>query len=741
MIIFYDLILIDNENILSKTHSERRGRLDDLITIIPGRAELVMQEDIYFSSPDAPKQLQRSLAHAFTQRWEGYVLKPSDEPYFSFGQHPIGSFPGCWIKLKKDYITGLGDTADFAVIGAGYDAVEAAKKGVKNMTWTHFHIGCLRNKGDVIRFDAKPSYIVVDTFNQSIQKHDLETLNQLGKFRASALGSTEALEAFEVRIEPGLPCKMDVVFREPFVFEVMGSGFDKPPNRNYFTLRFPRVLKIHWDRDFKDTVAFDELQEMADEARRVPVEHPSQEDAAWIERLERADKAKNNPMACWENSQDFSGESLELPSTLKSQSPSRRTHKTAVAPFVRMDTTEMLPTERRLARGEVSSQPSSQRSSTTVATSASSLATPPPSSPVMTREESREHLVRPLLDMSTENPRKRASAESSSEGTRHPTKKHRPSTPLHSRQRSKNAQQSTSIFTMRDVTNVSRQLWPAAKVKLTEQTHQMPTSALPLVRKLAVGTETGSYMGKQSKGAVPFPSSFQETTTSERSDTMPPSSPPTSLQPVQEEHPEPVPADVRALTSLQPPQEEPPEPVTADVAALTSLQPAQEKPPQTAPANVPAPRPRPHTSRLPVLSECQVLLSPCVAGMPYLTEDLLPFYSAAYRLVSDYTSQTAALEAKIPLTPTMPGNEVLVLVECERLQATADVLQSLSPLVKHEKKRFVFWDWRLLSRMRSEGGRRDAYGNCFVARMDWDEERGTVFIQWLKGKGTKESGS
>lgn len=698
MIIFYDLLLINNENILTKPHRERRRRLNDLITIIPGRAELVMREEIYFSSPDALKQLQRSLAHAFTQRWEGYVLKPSDEPYFNFVQHRTGGYPGCWIKLKKDYITGLGDTADFAVIGAGYDAVEAAKKGVRNISWTHFYIGCLRNKEHVVRFGAKPSYIVVDAFNQSIQKHDLETLNQLGKFRASDLGSAEAMEAFEVDIEPGLPCKMDLIFREPFVFEVMGSGFDKPPNRNYFTLRFPRVLKIHWDRDFKDTVGFDELQEMAADARRAPVEHPSQEDAAWIERLEGADKTKNNPMACWDDSQDFLQDSLELPSTSKLQSPSGRSHKAAAAPFVRMDTQEMLPTERRLATGEISSQPSSERSSTTVATSARSLATPPPSSPVMAREERRKQPVVPLNGVPTANPRKRAFTETSSQDALHPTKRHRPSAPPpRSRQRSSDAPQTKS--TAKDVINASRQLRLGANVTSMEQSKRMPSSALPLVRKHGVGIEVGTRMSKQTKKAAPASSSFQETTASERSNTMPLSSPP---------------------PSLQPPQEGPHKPV---------------------PAEVPAPKPRPHTPSLPVLSECQVLLSPCVAGMPYLREDLLPFHSATYRLASNYTAQAATLsDENVPLIPPLSGNEVVVLVECERARATADLLKALLPLVKHEKMPFAFWDWRLLERMRTPEGRTEAYGNCFVARVEWDGARGAVVIRWLRGKCAEEQG-
>jgi DNA ligase 4 len=44
------------------------------------------------------------------------MLKDCDNPYFSF--YGIKSF----IKLKKDHITGLGNTTDFAIVSGRRDA-------------------------------------------------------------------------------------------------------------------------------------------------------------------------------------------------------------------------------------------------------------------------------------------------------------------------------------------------------------------------------------------------------------------------------------------------------------------------------------------------------------------------------------------------------------------------------------------------------------------------------------------
>ncbi|KAK5344797.1 hypothetical protein LTR61_011428 [Exophiala xenobiotica] len=47
------------------------------------------------------------------------------------------------------------------------------------------------------------------------------------------------------------------------VVEVVGAGFDRPPNERFFTLRFPRIQKIHHDRTYADSLDFDEYQRLA----------------------------------------------------------------------------------------------------------------------------------------------------------------------------------------------------------------------------------------------------------------------------------------------------------------------------------------------------------------------------------------------------------------------------------------------------------------------------------------------
>jgi DNA ligase-4 len=68
------------------------------------------------------------------------------------------------------------------------------------------------------------------------------------------------------------------LFKRSFVVEVVGAGFDKPFDCDSFTLRFPRIHKIHNDRLVKDIVGYDELQILAERAMESSSDCESEEE-------------------------------------------------------------------------------------------------------------------------------------------------------------------------------------------------------------------------------------------------------------------------------------------------------------------------------------------------------------------------------------------------------------------------------------------------------------------------------
>ena len=266
MIVFFDVLVLDDDVCLKKPHRERRLLLKDVIQTINGHADIAEQQILDFSRPDSQHRLEMIFSKAIAQRWEGCVLKGCDDPYFSlFPNSTNGSF-GRWIKLKKDYIPGLGDTVDLSLIGAKYEPRDAtALNRIPKLLWTHFFIGCLVNKEAVVQLGATPRFRVIDVIDRHcVSLQNMQVLNQFGEFT-----SCNPVSSHGFNIEYGMSTlpSMDVIFKTPFVVEMLGSGFEKPSGARYFALRFPRIMKIHWDRTFEDAATYQELQDLADKAR------------------------------------------------------------------------------------------------------------------------------------------------------------------------------------------------------------------------------------------------------------------------------------------------------------------------------------------------------------------------------------------------------------------------------------------------------------------------------------------
>ena len=293
-IVFFDLLLLDDEVVMSRPVEERRVWLRAIYTKIPGHAMSAEWKVIDFSDPSArgKERLIVQFAASISARCEGLILKPCGTSYFPLGPNPDGLCRK-FIKLKKDYMLSMGDEADFAVIGASYTAQQALRSGLPGIKWTEFHLGCLLNAEEVRRFDQKPRFRHVGSVQQEacIPKPILKTLNLLGTYNARPYSGTPSSDD-EFEIVAHVPLKMDATFSTPFVLEVLGSGFVKPSNCAFYMLRHPRVTKLHQDRSWKDSITFRHLQTQAEAAVGKPVDGETQETKRWIERLQRKCRRK-----------------------------------------------------------------------------------------------------------------------------------------------------------------------------------------------------------------------------------------------------------------------------------------------------------------------------------------------------------------------------------------------------------------------------------------------------------------
>lgn len=284
MIVYFDVLRIDDDSFLNVRHSVRFSRLSRLVQCQTGRAALVQRQVINFSARYAAEELREVFASSIVKRQEGLVLKP-DEPYFSFGSSKR-KYASCCVKLKKGFVKGMGDVGDFAVVAARYDATKAKVLQMPNVKYTHFYLGCLTNHEDVDRWNARAEFTVVNEVEINA------TL--LEQFRRTWFTDTVSLgddKAPILTVPPGIAQKKEitVVFTEPAVFDMTCFSFHKESNTRFWSLRFPYVSKIHTDRTWKDCMTFQALQKMAEEETKSPEKEDSQELAEWIEALEQAE--------------------------------------------------------------------------------------------------------------------------------------------------------------------------------------------------------------------------------------------------------------------------------------------------------------------------------------------------------------------------------------------------------------------------------------------------------------------
>ncbi|TGZ83607.1 hypothetical protein EX30DRAFT_393179 [Ascodesmis nigricans] len=331
MILIFDILLLDNQSFLSTPLKDRRCTLAKILPDpVLGRVELAQFECLDFAdAANAHSKLRHLFAKAIVKKWEGLILKPYDSIYVDLslprviraktpkGNGFVGS-PNAWIKLKKDYIPGLGDSADFLIVGACSDVARACTLHQPVNILNTFYAAVIVNKPDVIRLGVKPECQILFPVTYSINKADREWIQRLAYFSTipfnSYPGNTMEMKKYTLSIHPQIKRQIAApthVFTHPLIFEIVGGGFDRPTDCNFYTPRHPRAGKIHWDRGINDAVGWSELQEMAKVAMNMKDIYESQEERKWIGKLGRGDlgaQLKETP-------RDADQESEETPSS------------------------------------------------------------------------------------------------------------------------------------------------------------------------------------------------------------------------------------------------------------------------------------------------------------------------------------------------------------------------------------------------------------------------------------------
>ncbi|TLD33246.1 hypothetical protein PspLS_00467 [Pyricularia sp. CBS 133598] len=243
----FDLLYLNGEAVVEKPLRERRALLESSFETIEG-------EFAYATHMNGQEldEIQTFLDESVKASCEGLMVKMLDGT--ESGYEPSKRSRN-WLKIKKDYLSGIGDSLDLVVLGAYYG------KGKRTSVYGAFLLACYNPSSD--------KYETICNIGTGFSEAVLEELH------------TQLKDTVIDRPKPfyshssGGQHQPDVWFEPRFVWEVKtadltlsprykagcGEGID-PSGTKGISLRFPRFIKLRDDKKPDEATSSRQVAEM-----------------------------------------------------------------------------------------------------------------------------------------------------------------------------------------------------------------------------------------------------------------------------------------------------------------------------------------------------------------------------------------------------------------------------------------------------------------------------------------------
>ncbi|PWN41603.1 ATP-dependent DNA ligase [Ceraceosorus guamensis] len=236
----FDLLYLNGEPLLHLDLEARRKLLREHFQPVPNEFDFATSQDC-----TTVEEIQTFLDISVKEGCEGLMVKmlAGEDATYEPSRRSMN-----WLKLKKDYLSGTGDSLDLVVIGGYYG------KGKRTNVYGAFLLAC---------YDAdSETYQAVCKIGTGFSEADLDA--HWSTFKPLELSSKKGY--YDVG-----EAKPDVFYEPKVVWEVLTADLSLSPvytaakglvDSRGISLRFPRFIRIRDDKDPDDSTSPEQIASM-----------------------------------------------------------------------------------------------------------------------------------------------------------------------------------------------------------------------------------------------------------------------------------------------------------------------------------------------------------------------------------------------------------------------------------------------------------------------------------------------
>ncbi|KAI1811288.1 DNA ligase I [Poronia punctata] len=256
LFIVYDIVFLNDRPLTQYTLRDRRNAL---VKAVPGVSRrLEVHKHVVATGPDEIEPMLRKIV---SDSSEGLVLKNPNSVY------SVGQRPSDWIKVKPDYMDGLGENVDVVVIGGYYGS------GRRGGRLSSFLCGLRVSEADITS-GAHPekcySFLKVGGGFAAEDYAEIHHLTQgkwkewdpkrpPSKYIQLAGGERYQYERPDVWIRPS----------ESVVLAVKAASCEETSSfASRLTLRFPRFKNLRQDKGWDQALDYEQFEELVAEGKK-----------------------------------------------------------------------------------------------------------------------------------------------------------------------------------------------------------------------------------------------------------------------------------------------------------------------------------------------------------------------------------------------------------------------------------------------------------------------------------------